>query len=265
MAKKSVFHRIMEKRLKYLLEDESVSKMSIQGYGTVRENVLDLLDLCEDFGYEEELLSFTEKNPDATDMELWKYYSSVSPGLEIVPNEEWNEEEDEEEEEEEEEEWDEEKNRERKKVERELWKLLRPYIGESPVEEFSVTEDNVEDLIGYAFYCGVEEKLLAEVKANPKGDFWSFPRLIPLFNRDEEQDGEEDKEGEEWSETELALWSWLWPFVIRNPTEKPTVSIDDVEDLIVFASSAGIEKRLLDEVKANPKGNFWDFLRLFFV
>lgn len=97
MAKKSVFHRIMEKRLKYLLEDESVSKMSIQGYGTVRENVLDLLDLCEDFGYEEELLSFTEKNPDATDMELWKYYSSVSPGLEIVPDEEWNEEEDEEE------------------------------------------------------------------------------------------------------------------------------------------------------------------------
>lgn len=61
MAKKNEFRKTMEERLKYLLEDESVSEMSIQGYGTVRESVLDLLDTCEDFGYEEELLNFTEK------------------------------------------------------------------------------------------------------------------------------------------------------------------------------------------------------------
>lgn len=94
MAKKNEFRKTMEERLKYLLEDESVSEMSIQGYGTVRESVLDLLDTCEDFGYEEELLNFTEKNPDATDAELWKHYCSVSPGLEIVPDEEWDGDED---------------------------------------------------------------------------------------------------------------------------------------------------------------------------
>ena len=49
------------------------------------------------------------------------------------------------------------------------------------------------------------------------------------------------------------------PFIQEHPQKKDTVFEEDVESLIGFAEAFHVEKELLEEVKANPDGNFWDF------
>ncbi len=79
----------------------------------------------------------------------------------------------------------------------ELRKCLRPFVKEHPQKKDSVYEEDVESLIGFAVAFCVEDKLLAEVKANPGGVFWDFLKTIPegvppgqedIFN-DDEADG----------------------------------------------------------------------------
>ena len=58
------------------------------------------------------------------------------------------------------------------------------------------------------------------------------------------------------------LRNLLRPFVKEHPLKKDTVLQEDVEDLIDFAQVFGVEKELLETVKSNPNGVFWDFLRV---
>ena len=61
----------------------------------------------------------------------------------------------------------------------ELWEVLRPFIKEHPLKRDTVSEEDVEMLIGSAVAFGVEDKLLDEVKAHPDGVFWGFLNVIP--------------------------------------------------------------------------------------
>lgn len=54
----------------------------------------------------------------------------------------------------------------------------------------------------------------------------------------------------------------LQPFIKEHPMKKDTVYEEDVEDLIDFAQAFQVEKELLETVKANPDGVFWDFFRV---
>lgn len=86
---------------------------------------------------------------------------------------------------------------ERDAAEKELWKLLRPFIKEHPLKKDTVTEENVEDLIAFAFSSGIEEKMIAEVKAHPDGVFWDFLRLIPVKTDDDFSDDDDDDEDDD--------------------------------------------------------------------
>lgn len=54
----------------------------------------------------------------------------------------------------------------------------------------------------------------------------------------------------------------LRPFIKEHPLKKDTVLDEDVENLIDFAQAFGVENELLETVKANPNGVFWDFLNV---
>lgn len=90
MAKKSKYRETMEERLKYLLDDESISETCIQRNHTVREVVEELIEDSEIYGFDEQLLRYTDRHPDATDIDLFEYTFYLYPGVEIVPDEEWN-------------------------------------------------------------------------------------------------------------------------------------------------------------------------------
>lgn len=52
----------------------------------------------------------------------------------------------------------------------------------------------------------------------------------------------------------------LHPFIKEHPLKKDTVFEEDVELLIHGAVAFHVEKELLEQVKNNPNGVFWDFL-----
>ena len=54
----------------------------------------------------------------------------------------------------------------------------------------------------------------------------------------------------------------LQPFIKEHPLKKDSVYEEDVESLIGFATAFHVEEELLEKVKANPNGVFWDFLRV---
>ena len=54
----------------------------------------------------------------------------------------------------------------------------------------------------------------------------------------------------------------LRPFVREHPLKKDTVLEEDVESLLGFAQAFHVEERLLETVKSNPDGVFWDFLKV---
>ena len=54
----------------------------------------------------------------------------------------------------------------------------------------------------------------------------------------------------------------LKPFIKEHPLKKDSVYAEDVDSLIDFAVAFHVEKELLEKVKANPDGVFWDFLRV---
>ena len=56
------------------------------------------------------------------------------------------------------------------------------------------------------------------------------------------------------------LWDALRPFIKEHPQKKDTVLEEDVKLLISQAVAFHVEEKLLEEVKANPEGVFWDFL-----
>lgn len=58
------------------------------------------------------------------------------------------------------------------------------------------------------------------------------------------------------------LRTLLRPFVKEHPLKKDTVLEEDMEDLIDFAQAFGVEQELLETVKANPNGVFWEFFRV---
>lgn len=58
------------------------------------------------------------------------------------------------------------------------------------------------------------------------------------------------------------LRTLLQPFIKEHPLKKDTVYQEDVDDLIDFAEAFHVEEKLLETVKANPDGVFWDFLRV---
>lgn len=57
------------------------------------------------------------------------------------------------------------------------------------------------------------------------------------------------------------LWEALRPFIKEHPLKKDTVLEEDVEMLIGSAVAFHVEEQLLSEVRANPDGVFWDFLK----
>ncbi len=54
----------------------------------------------------------------------------------------------------------------------------------------------------------------------------------------------------------------LRPFVREHPLKKDTVREEDVESLLGFAKAFHVEDQLLEAVKSNPGGVFWDFLKV---
>ena len=54
----------------------------------------------------------------------------------------------------------------------------------------------------------------------------------------------------------------LKPFIKEHAQKKDTVYEEDVESLIGFAKAFHVEDKLLEEVKANPDSEFWDFLKV---
>lgn len=60
-----------------------------------------------------------------------------------------------------------------------LRKLLVPFIKEHELKKDTVTEENVEDLLGFTKAFQVEKEMLDYVKAHPDGPFWKFLDVIP--------------------------------------------------------------------------------------
>ena len=54
----------------------------------------------------------------------------------------------------------------------------------------------------------------------------------------------------------------LRPFIKEHPLKKDTVYEEDVDDLIDFAVAFHVEEELLEKVKSNPDGEFWEFFRV---
>ena len=53
------------------------------------------------------------------------------------------------------------------------------------------------NLIAFAFSSGIEEKMIAEVKAHPDGVFWDFLRLIPVKTDDDFSDDDDDDDDDD--------------------------------------------------------------------
>ena len=60
----------------------------------------------------------------------------------------------------------------------ELYRLLRPYIGEYTEKKDAVYEENVRGMIEFAVDFQVAEKLLERVKLQPDTPFWEFFRQM---------------------------------------------------------------------------------------
>ena len=58
------------------------------------------------------------------------------------------------------------------------------------------------------------------------------------------------------------LHTLLQPFIKEHPLKKDSVDEENGEDLIDFAVAFHVEEELLEKVKNNPDGVFWDFLRV---
>ncbi len=54
----------------------------------------------------------------------------------------------------------------------------------------------------------------------------------------------------------------LRAFIREHPLKKDTVREEDVDSLLGFAKAFHVEDQLLETVKSNPGGVFWDFLKV---
>ena len=90
-GKKSELYAELKKRMKYLLEDESVSTVNLMGF-SVAWDARKLLERREEIGLEE-AIAFFKENPTATIQEAWNSLSGFSSPIEIVDDDEMTEEE----------------------------------------------------------------------------------------------------------------------------------------------------------------------------
>ena len=61
---------------------------------------------------------------------------------------------------------------------------------------------------------------------------------------------------------EETLRALLQRYIGQGVLKKDRVREEDVESLIGFAKAFHVEDRLLEAVKSNPDGVFWDFLKV---